>query len=237
MANVADQTLAGDPAAHDLMRVAHDRSYRYPTDFGGFEAKLTYTGPEGDATGTVKVTSARSVEVTILAEETGRGWLRRELGSMVGHRWHMPYEEADGAHELALGDDDDNPLGVTIDVIQDSYDSSYRVLEQEISQVNRAMGRIRFSIQIQSRDEAPDGRSLPSNFTVFYWDTENERLSRSDVYHDVYEPVGGVPLPISRQIISADDAGITTRRMALSEHRLLEPSENGESGQLEYREG
>lgn len=236
MSNAVEPTLAGDPAAHELMRIAHDHSYRYPEDFGGFEAKLTYSGPEGESVGTVKVTSARSMDITILTTDAARGWLRRELGSMVGHRWHMPYEEADGAHELELGDDEDNPLGVTVDVQQDNYDSSYRILGREISQVNRAMGKIRFSIQIQSRDEAPDGRSLPSHFTVFYWDTENERFNRSDVYHDVYEPVDGIPLPISRQIISGADNGITTRRMVLSEHRLLEASENGEGGQLEYRE-
>ena len=238
MSEASESRLAGDPAAHDLMRAAHDGSYRYPSDFGGFEAKLTYTGPEGEALGAVKVTKARSVEITILTTETGRGWLRRELGSMVGHRWHLPYEEADGANALALGDDGDDPLGVTVDVQQDRHDSSYRLLAGEISQVNRAMGKIRFSIQIQSRDEAPDGRSLPAHFTVFYWDTENGRLARSDVYHDVYEPVDGVPLPISRQIISAADNGITTRRMDLSNHRLLERSEyasNG-GGQLEYRE-
>lgn len=239
MTDRLDSALAGDAEAHRLMRTAHDRSYRYPPDFGGFEAELRYQGPEGDASGTVRITGARSVELTLVAPDAVRGWLRRELGSMIGHRWHLPYEEADGGNQLALSPDDDGPTGTMIDVQQDKYDSSYRLLGSEISQVNRAMGKIRFSIQIQERDHATDGRTLPAHFTVFYWDTEHDRLSRSDVYRDVYETIDGLPLPVARQIISADDDGITTRRMDLSGHRVLarviETADRQD--QLEYRTG
>jgi hypothetical protein len=230
-------TFPGDPAAHALLHAAHDRGYRYPPDFGGFEADLTFSGPEEDASGTVKVAGSRAVELTIVAGDAARGWLRRELGSMVGHRWHLPYEQADGENTLELGDDEDDLLGVTIDVKQDRYDSSYRVLAGEISQVNRAMGRVRFSIQIQARDSAPDGRTLPAHFTVFYWDTDSGRLSRADVYRDVYATVDGVSLPVCRQIISAGDDGISTRRMELSNHRLLKRLDDATSSgsQLEYR--
>ncbi|MEZ4520684.1 MAG: DUF3386 family protein [Thermomicrobiales bacterium] len=238
MAEATGTRLAGDPAAHALLREAHDRGYRYPEDFGGFEADLTFAGPSEQTSGSVRISSARSVELTIVASDAARSWLRRELGSMIGHRWHLPYEEADGANTLELGpDDDDDPTGVFIDVKQDKYDSSYRVLDGEISQVNRAMGKIRFSIQIQDRAETPDGHTLPAHFTVFYWDNESGRLNRSDVYRDVYQMVDGVALPVSRQIITADDDGIATRRMDLSNHKLLESSENTDpaGGQLEYR--
>lgn len=233
---MAESVLAGDTSAHSLMRAAHDRGYRYPEAFGGFEADLAFEGPEGAASGTVRIAGPRALEIDISASEADLGWLRRELGSMIGHRWHMPYEEADGANELALGGDEAHPLGVTVDVQKDKYDSSYRVHEGEISQVNRGFGKIRFSIQIQERDEAPDGRTLPAHFTVFYWDTESGRLIKSEVYRDHYAAVDGVPLPALRQIVSASDDGITTRRMELSNHRLLEASEAaGADGQLEYR--
>lgn len=238
MAEATETRLTGDPAAHALLRSAHDRGYRYPPDFGGFEADLSFSGPSEKTSGSVKVSSARSVELTIVASDATRNWLRRELGSMIGHRWHLPYEEADGANTLEFGpEEDEDSTGVVIDVQHDSYDSSYRVLDGEISQINRSMGKIRFSIQIQARDGAADGRSLPAHFTVFYWNNESGRLSRSDVYRDVYEMVDGVALPVSRQIITADDDGITTRRMDLTNHRLLarlnEASEP--EGQFKYR--
>ncbi len=237
MTQPTEETFPGDPAAHALLRSAHDHGYRFPADFGGFEADLAYTGPQERTTGAVRVSGSRSVELTILTNDATRGWLRRELGSMVGHRWHLPYEQADGANTLELGEDEDDPLGVTIDVRHDKYDSSYRVLDGETSQVNRTMGKVRFSIQIQARDEAQDGRTLPAHFTVFYWESRSGRLSRADAYRDVYGPVDGVSLPISRQIISASDEGIVTSRMDLSNHRLLKrlDAATNATDQLEYR--
>jgi hypothetical protein len=217
------------------MRAAHDRGYRYPEGFGGFEADLVLTHGSKTAGGRVRIGGPRAVELDLDAGEDELGWLRRELGSMVGHRWHLPYEQADGANTLMLGPDDGNPLGRFIDVLGDRFDSSYRVLDGEISQVNRAMGRVRFSIQIQARVDGPHGASLPAHFTVFYWDVVSGRLTRADIYRDVYETVDGIALPASRQIISAGDEGITTRRFELRGHRLLESDAVG-GEQLEYRQ-
>ncbi len=230
------ESVSDDPAAHDLLGQAHNAAYRFPEGFGGFEADLEFNCDGFVATGTVCVTSPRSINLDLDVPEDDQKWLRQELGSIAGHRWNLPYERADGGNTLTLSAEDGDPSGRVIQVHGDRFDSSYRVQQGEISQVNRAMGQMGFSIQIQNRVAASDGRTLPSDFTVLYWNTDDGRFSRADVYKDTYEDVEGVYLPVSRRIISADDEGVTVRQLRLSRHALLESGEMKESGQLEYRD-
>ena len=233
MAVTAD-AVGNDARAHELLRAAHDAAYRLPPGFGGFAARIVYEYDGGRAEGTVRVAGPRAIEPEIDVDDEARGWLTREIASMAGHRWHLPYEDADGKHMLDLRPEDDSLLGQFIVVANDRLDSSYRVQSAEISQVNRTMGQMRFSIQIQERLAAPDGRTLPSHFTVFYWSTADGRLTRTDVYRDEYVAVDEVYLPFARRIITADDAGISARCLTFTGHRLLEAGDAGDQEHLEH---
>lgn len=79
---------------------------------------------------------------------------------------------------------------------------------------------MRFVIAVSERLHVDDGRYLPAHFTVFHWSTESGRLVRADHFTDTYVPVDGVFLPARRQVVSATDAGLTTRVLELAEHRV-----------------
>lgn len=211
--------LLGNPAAHELMRRAYEAAYRFPQGFEGFGASVYYARDLESWAGSVEVSSPSNVRFgDTLGGADGR--LGQELASIVGHRWPAPYEEADGRHRLTL-DSSEHPLGRLVRVEDDGMDSSYRVQGGHISQVNRSVGGLRFSIHIQERTFTGGGRALPVHFCVVYWDVTEGRVVRTDIYRDGYIPVGGIHLPLSRRITTADDSGITTRQILLRDHELL----------------
>jgi hypothetical protein len=103
-------------------------------------------------------------------------------------------------------------------------DSSYRVQDGYIAQINRNIGGLHLSIQIQERTFTGDARALPVHSCIVYWDTAEGRMARTDIYRDGYILVGDVHLPLSRRITTADDSGITTRLILLRDHKLLSES-------------
>lgn len=210
-----------DPAAHALLRGAHEATYHFAPDFGGFRAALELSHDAGAAAGTVEVRSPREIALAVAADEEALAWARQELGSLVGHRWDAPYEAGDGRYTQTLGPDDGHPYGQLVRLHDDRFASSYRVRDGQIAQVNRRMGAMRFTIHIQERRAAGANRTLPTHFTVTYWDAERGRLVRGDTYRDRYVEVDGVPLPASRLVVTASDDGLAYRRLELTGHELL----------------
>lgn len=210
-----------ESAAHRLLRRAYASSYRFPEGFGGFTATLHYAWDADCRAGTVEVRSPTDIRISGNIEDDGR--LRGELSSIVGHRWHLAYEDADGRHRLSL-EREEHPLGTLVRVEDDGMDSTYRVRGGHIQQIERRLGGTRFSIHVQERSHTGDGRALPAHFCVTYWDTDgaDERLVRTDVYRDNYVLVGDVHLPLSRRVITADDSGTSIWQILLRDHRLLE---------------
>lgn len=208
----------GDSRAHALLRAAHESGYRFEPGFRGFRANLYYTDDLGNETGRATVVSPTKVEVECDLRE-GRDWARRELASIAGHRWPMPYEQGDGRYRLKLGRED-HPLGALIEV-GDRYGSAYRVSGGRISYVRRKAGGKRFEISILDRAHTGDGRVLPSQFTVSYWDDGLNLLLGTDTYTDAYAEFGGVYLPTARLIVSAVDGGLRVRSLVLDRHETL----------------
>ncbi len=151
--------------AHEVLRRAHEMGYRYPQGFAGFRASLDSWPAGVRACDTVEVRFPKEIRLDVNGSEAGIAWLRQELGSIAGHLWHVPYEEAAGRYSLTL-ENDDHPLGQLIRVHDDPFDSSYRVLDGQITQINRQMGMLRFSILIQESVTVETGRTFPTHFTV-----------------------------------------------------------------------
>lgn len=214
--------LLGDPAAHQVLRRAYEAAYKFPQNFGGFRASLYYARDTESTAGSVEVRSPSDIQFGATFEGAD-GRLGQELTSIIRHRWPMQYEEADGRHQLSL-DPSEHPLGRLVRVESDGMDSSYRVQGGHISQINRNVGSLYFSIHIQERTFTDDARALPVHFCVVYWDTTEGRVAHTDIYRDGYIPVGDVYLPLSRRITTANDSGITTRVILLRDHELLSES-------------
>lgn len=224
-ANTEDTKAATAAAAHAMLRRAHEAAYRFPLGFGGFRASAYRVWDLEGRCGTVEVRSPS--DIRLWGQPEGDR-LRRELSSIVGHRWPVPYEEADGRHRLTL-EPGEHPLGRLVRVEDDGMDSTYRIQGGHIQQIERQVGGVRFSVNIQERTFTGDGRALPVHFCVVYWDTKEERVARTEIYRDGYIPVEGVCLPLNRRITIADDNGVTTWQVLFRDHVLLS-EESSESG-------
>src|SRR5258708_31916678 len=95
-----------------------------------------------------------------------------------------------------------------------------RVKNGSVVQINRQMGTTQFTIQIQEHTSIEGKYTLPRQFTVAYWDTDQKRLMRSVGYTDLYIPIEGYYLPSSRRIIISDDTGVHTHAIDFSSHKL-----------------
>jgi uncharacterized protein DUF3386 len=203
--------------ADALVRGAHARVYRYPDTFEGFEARLTWRTDQSSGAGTVVARRGPAVDVADDASAE-LDWVTKELRSIVGHRQFNEYDAGDGRHDKSLGSA--HVLGEVVE-LGDSMDSSYRVDSGEISTVTRTMGGRRFTIVIHDRRSFEDGRTLPTTFSVFYWDAETGALTATEAYRDEVAEVGGIQLPALRRVVRADADGLSVRELALSEHALL----------------
>ncbi len=201
----------GDPDV--LLRRAHETGYRFPSTFGGFTATVRTSA--GD-TGAVAVTGRTTVDLTIDGEPSDDvAWARGEIASIVSHRWASGYDEGDGRWTKRSDD------GETVRMLDDPFDSAYRLRDNHISEVHRTVGESRFVISVSERVRTADGRYLPVHFTVFFWNTASGRLTRADHFTDAVALVDGVYLPSRRQVVSASDEGLSTRVLDLADHTVL----------------
>ncbi len=203
-----------------LVREAHEAGYRFPPGFPGFRAQLRFSGNGGDARGSVSLRFGERPELEIELPEQERDWLAHELGSLASHRFHRSYEQADGRHRKRLHEEDGNPLGRLV-TIEDAMDSSYRIEAGRIGEISRTHGGSRFTIVIQERVEAHDGRVVSSAFTVCHWDEESGRLLRADAYSDSFVERDGLLLPARRRVATATDTGLVVRKVVLDDHESL----------------
>lgn len=204
-----------------LVREAHEAGYRYPPSFPGFRAALHFRAAGLEARGRLILRAGESPEVEVELPEGEERWLAHELASLARHRFHSAYEDADGRSRKLLHEEDGSPLGRLV-AIEDAMDSSYRIGGEGINEITRTHGGSRFTIVIQQRVKAPDGRLVSSAFTVCHRDAESGRLLRADAYSDTFIERDDLFLPARRRVVTASDTGLTVRELELSSHELLE---------------
>jgi len=212
-------THAPPDRADELVRRAHERAYRYDEAFEGFRAHLEWRVGGRAGEGTVVARPGPDVQLEVDADEQDRSWLERELRSIVGHRQASTYESGDGRHAKRVGEN--GGMGTHVE-LEDGYDSAYTIDDAELTTVTRTIGERRFTIVVHERAELPDGRTLPTSFSVFYWGAGTGDLSASEAYRDAAVEVDGVFLPGTRTIVRGDDEGLSLRSLTLSGHVLLE---------------
>jgi hypothetical protein len=65
----------------------------------------------------------------------------------------------------------------------------------------------------------PDGKYLPSQFTVTYFDSAGS-IKRVDMFTDTFKKVGDVWSPSSRRVITAENGAFTARSFKLDDIKL-----------------
>jgi hypothetical protein len=218
-ATAGEVTVEDDPKARDLLRRASEKTYRWPKDFGGFEADLVISHQERTVKGTVRVKLGEDVAVT-LPDEDLKQWAQGQIGMMAVHRGPRPFEAGDGRHKLTLGDDDNHPLGRLVFIHGDGMDSRYRIREDRIQQIQRSPPHVKFTINVEDSLTTRDGRFLTSRYSVFYFSADGQ-LRQVESYWDSPAQIGDLYLPGQRRVNFSENGEVITRMILFQGHRLL----------------
>jgi hypothetical protein len=211
-----------DPEAVALFKeaIAHRAEWR---DFPGFSAELTGQLDGRPFAGKVTVQKDGSVELQT-DDPAAKSWLQDQLDSLVMHRLAPPASDSADTHQprLHFADlDDDHPLGRLIAVQGDAMGSSYRIKDQQITVVNRRMGKQNMTITVLDSDKNPEGRFLPHSYVVNYWDAASGKLNRVETFQERSQRIGTWDLPVKRSILTASESGLSVKVIELSKHALL----------------
>jgi hypothetical protein len=211
---------ADDPAARELLRRAFGSTYRWSAAFKGFSARLRVEEVGRTVDGAVDVRLPESITVS-LADPELQKWTEGQVGMMAVHRGHRTFEEADGRHTLTLAEEDGHPLGRLLQIHGDGMNSRYRVAGDRIRQINRSMGPVRFTINVEDALTTPDGRHLTTRYTVYYFHPTDGSIKQVDSITDHHAVVDGVHLPGTRRVINVENGEVRVRVMTVSDHKLL----------------
>ena len=208
-----------DPQARELLRRAFEKTARWPADFKGFTADLTVNVDGKSHTGSVTIKSAQDSAVS-LADAEVQKWATGTIGMIAVHRGPRTFDQSDGKSVLTLDSGAAHPLGRTIH-IHDALNSYYRVKDDRITQINRTMGSMKFTINVEDSAMTADNKCLTTRYTVYYFNPQDGCLTNVESFTDSHIRVGQADLPASRRIISAENGTVSVKTLTFSNHRLL----------------
>ncbi len=221
-----------EPKAYRLMRKAVEARATWDEAFPGFTADIAVNYAGKRTQGNVRVSPQGEIKRQDVADPDTEAWTwaRGWLASIVSHRLGSggSMQARYGGIRLAKDAGQHHPLGFKL-VLDDSLNSAFRVEGQVIRQVNRDIpsenGLQRVRINVLDTETTSEGGVLPRHFVIHYLDPKGQLMEVENVSTQ-FTTVDGYPLPVWRRVITvANDGHMTTGTFRLSEHRLLNESE------------
>ena len=209
-----------DPKARAILRQAFEKTARWQADFKGFTADLTVNVNGKEAKGTVSVKGPREVTVT-LSDPDVQKWAEGQIGMMAVHRGPRSFEESDGKHALTMGNDTDHPLGPRLNIHGDGMHSFYRIKGDRITQINRKMPNMAFTINVEDSAVTQDGKYLTTRYTVYYYSPQDGKLTNVDSFTDTHTRVASSDLPANRRIITYENGEVVVKSLTFDHHKML----------------
>lgn len=154
-----------------------------------------------------------------LEDEAARDWLREQLHSMVIHR--VPSSDIRSKPVLCFADtDDSHPLGRLLTFHGGRFASTYRIRDDEITVVNRGLGRENMSLQMLDSERNADGKVLPRAFQVQYRDATTSAITRVETTRQTWQRIGKLDLPATLSQTVSSASGVSTRSLTLKDVTL-----------------
>lgn len=212
------EETGADPKAVALFQEAMAARASW-SDFPGFKADGKASVDGRTWQGAVTVTAKGDVEFDKLDDDPAADWVKEQLQSIALHR----IARTEGRPPvLRFADDETNhPLGRLLIFEGGSFASSYRVKDRQLMTVNRAMGKINFTITIIDNDLNAEKKFLPRSYTVHYWNAKTGELQRCETIQNRWTRVGSWDLPSQLTVATSSATGQSVKSVTLSRHQLL----------------
>jgi hypothetical protein len=191
-------------------------------DFPGFTANITGEVDARPLAGKVSVGADGGIELK-LDDDVVQAWVQEQLESITMHR--IANQNPASSRTLPIlrfaDDDEEHPLGRLLAVENGHFATSYRVLGDQITTVNRLLGGKNMTITVLDNETTLEGRSLPRSYVVQYWDEASGKLERAETVQDRWTRLDKWDLPAEHMMSSSSDGGFEIRRFQLRDHQLL----------------
>ena len=204
-----------------LLRNAREHREVLSSDFAGFRAELRIRLDENEHSGTILFRPPNTLEVRLEEKEVRRS-VEETLRSMIFHR--MPPRRRNSSEPkrpLRLAPRDGHRLGRKV-FLGDGYESSYRIRDNQILEVDRQMGDTHLVITVMENQLTPKGRQLPRHFLVTLFDGKTGALKSASAVKDEYVEMEGNFLPKRRQMTRTQIGRTQNLDILLEEIELLE---------------
>jgi hypothetical protein len=209
-ADDAKQTPSkGDPRAAALMQEAAKTRYTWSPDISAVSGKIAWEKDGRAGAGTFRsiLRQRGGLSITADGDEQVPTDVKEHVASMINHR--VP--PAAGAAErplpqsvIVVEDEERGPLLLTVG---DPMQSTQRIKDGKLVQVNRMMAGKRFTIDVTEFEKAPDGqRVYPAAFTVTWWNAATGKKAERQSYSTQgFHLVDGQMFPKAEKVLSDKD--------------------------------
>jgi hypothetical protein len=214
------ETAKGDPRAAALMEEAANTRYVWSPDVLAVSGKFTWDLDGKAGTGTFRAVLRQRDGLTVTTEGDPEvvKELKDHIGSLINHRT----PPAPGAAKrptpacvIVVEDEERGPLILTVG---DAMQSTQRVKEGKLVQVNRVMGGKRFTIDVTEFERSPEGRYYPSAFTVNWWDAASGKKTEKQTYTTQgFHTIDGQMFPKTEKVASEKEGKLSNLMIQYSD--------------------
>ena len=204
----------GDPRAAALLQEAAKTRYTWIPEITSVSGKFTWEKDGNSGAGTFRSVLHKRDGLIITPDGNAEvpADIKDHIGSTIMHRVGpapLAPERPQPASVIVVEDESRGPL---ILLLGDSMNSSQRVKDGKLVQVNRVMGGKRFTIDVTEFEKAPGGlRVYPTAFTVTWWDAANGTKLETQKYSTQgFHLVDGQMFPKAERVVSEKGDKITT---------------------------
>ena len=151
--------------------------------------------------GTMHFVPPITLEVELQDDEVRKA-VKGTVRSLLSHRMASTRSGSSKQETVAFAEEDHHPLGRRI-ILGDKYDSSYRIRDNRIFEVDRNMDGTRLLITVMESQQTRSAKSLPIHFFVTVFDKASGAINHAAAYRDAYQLIGANYLPRSREVVTA----------------------------------
>jgi hypothetical protein len=217
----------GDPRAAALLQEASKTRYTWSPELVAVSGKISWEqdGKSGTASFRSVLHQRGGFTCTPEGDTPVPADVNDHVASMIGHR----VAPAPGKPErpqppsvIVVEDEDRGPLILTVG---DPMQSTQRVKDGKLVQVNRVMGGKRFTIDVTEFEKAPDGqRFYPSAFTVNWWDAASgKKLEKQAYATEGFSTIDGQMFPRAEKVVSQKDGKTSVLEIRYSDVKFEAP--------------
>lgn len=205
--------------ARALFRAAYENRYTWDASFPGYTAAVEIKQGDEAITAKVRINADLSYEIVELSDEKEREVLQHHLWETVTHRKYNAFDQAHGKNTFSLGDTDETG-STEIQVSGDAMGSHYRVRNNEISQVNRVMPQVGFSINHKKSLDTDSGY-ISTHYDVVYRNPKTNEVVQESEVESTHEKIGGYYLLTQQITRTTKQSETTTQEVNFTDIEIL----------------